>query len=118
VVTTREWAREKPELVERYVRAALKGTHRLKTDKNFGVKVIAKYTKLSNAALLEATYDYYRDQWLKDGFPSREGLQQNIEVAAADVPEAKSAKPEQFMDLTFLNKIKSSGLLEQLWGKP
>lgn len=117
VVTTRELAREKPELVERYIRAALKGTHRLKTDKDFGMKVIAKYTKLSSAALLEETYDFYRDQWLKDGFPSREGLQKNIEVAAADTPEAKGAKLEQFVDLTFINKITASGLIEQLWRK-
>lgn len=30
---------------------------------------------------------------------------------------AKTAKPEQFLDLTFVNKIKASGLIEQLWGK-
>lgn len=100
VVTTREWAREKPELVERYVRAAIKGAHRLKTDREFGMKVIGKYTKLSSAPLLGETYDYYKDQWLKDGVPSRDGLQKNIDIAAVDVPEAKNATPEQ------------------LWGKP
>ncbi len=34
-----------------------------------------------------------------------------------EIAEAKNAKPEQFMDLTFMNKIKASGLIEQLWGK-
>lgn len=118
VVTTREWAHEKPELVERYIRAAIKGTHRLKTDKDFGIKVIAKYTKQSGATILEGTYDFYKDHWVKDGFPSAEGIQKNIEVAAAEVPEAKQARPEQFIDLTFITRIKASGLIEQLWGKP
>ncbi len=118
VVTTREWAREKPELVERYIRAAIQATHRLRNDKDFGMKVIAKYTRLSDPKLLEETYDFYKDQWQKDGLPSREGIQKHIEVAAAEIPEAKGAKPEQFIDLTFINKIKSSGLIEQLWGKP
>jgi len=117
VVTTREWARENPELVERYIRAAIQATHRLRTDKDFGMKVIAKYTRLSDPKLLEETYNFYKEQWQKDGFPSREGIQKNIEVAAAEIPEAKSAKPEQFTDLTFINKIKSSGLIERLWGK-
>jgi hypothetical protein len=80
--------------------------------------LLAKYTRLSSAPLLAETYDYYKDQWIKDGDPSREGLQKNIDVAAAEVPEAKNAKPEQFLDLTFLDKIRSSGLVEQLWGKP
>jgi NitT/TauT family transport system substrate-binding protein len=117
VVTTREWAREKPELVERYIRAAIKATHRLKTDRDFGMKVIAKYTKQSGATVQAGTYDFYKDQWRKDGFPSREGVQKNIEVAAADIPEAKSATPEQFIDLTFINKIKASGLIERLGKK-
>jgi ABC-type nitrate/sulfonate/bicarbonate transport system substrate-binding protein len=117
VVTTREWARENPELVERYIRAAIQATHRLRTDKDFGMKVIAKYTRLSDPKLLEETYNFYKEQWQKDGFPSREGIQKNIEVAAAEIPEAKGAKPEQFTDLTFINKIKSSGLIERLWGK-
>ncbi len=117
VVTTREWARENPELVERYIRANIQAIHRLKKNKDFAMKVIAKYTRLTDPKLLEETYDFYKDQWQKDGFPSREGIQKNIEVAAAEIPEAKSAKPEQFTDLTFINKIKSSGLIEQLWGK-
>jgi len=117
VVTTREWARENPELVERYIRAAIQATHRLRTDKDFGMKVIEKYTRLSDPKLLEETYNFYKEQWQKDGFPSREGIQKNIEVAAAEIPEAKGAKPEHFTDLTFINKIKSSGLIERLWGK-
>jgi NitT/TauT family transport system substrate-binding protein len=117
IVTTREWAREKPELVERYIRAAIKGAHRLKKDKDFGMKAIAKYTRQSDQKLLEETYDFYKDWWLKDGLPSLEAIQKNIENAAADTPEAKSAKPEQFVDMAFINKIRGSGLLKQLWGK-
>jgi NitT/TauT family transport system substrate-binding protein len=118
VATTRELARENPDLVERYIRAAIKATHRLKTDKAFGMKVIAKYTKQSGTAILDATYEFYKDHWLRDGFPSLEGIQKNIEVAAAELPEAKNAKPDLFIDFAFVNKIKASGLIEQLWGKP
>ncbi len=118
IATTRQWARENPELVERYIRAAIKGSHRLKTDQDFGMKAIGKYTRLSDPKLLKETYDFYKEQWRKDGLPSLEGIQKNIEAAAAEIPEAKNAKPEQFVDLTFVNKIKSSGLIEQLWGKP
>jgi len=117
IATTRQWASENPELVERYIRAAIKGSHRLKTDQDFGMKVIEKYTRLSDPKLLKETYDFYKDQWRKDGFPSLEGIQKNIEAAAAGIPEAKTARAEQFVDLTFVNKIKASGLIEQLWGK-
>jgi NitT/TauT family transport system substrate-binding protein len=117
IATSRQWARENPELVERYIRAAIKGAHRLKTDREFGMKAIAKYTRLSEPRLLEETYGFYKDQWGKDGLPSLEGIQRHIDVAAAEIPEAKAARADQFVDLTFVHKIKGSGLIERLWGK-
>jgi len=117
VATTREFARDKPELVERYIRAAIKGAHRVKTDREFALKVIAKYTKQTSPAILEGTYDFFKDHWVRDGVPSSEGLLKNIEIAAAELPEAKSARPEQFMDLSFVTRIKASGLVDQLWKK-
>src|SRR5262245_27538273 len=117
VVTTREFAREKPDVVERYVRAALRGSHRAKTDREFALKVIAKYTKQTSPAILSGTYDFFEKHWLKDGLPSAEALQKNIDIAAAEVPEAKNARPEQFWDLTFIKKINASGFVDQLWKK-
>ena len=46
-----------------------------------------------------------------------EGIQQNLDVAAETIPEAKTAKPEQFVDMTFVQRIKASGFIEQVWGK-
>ena len=81
------------------------------------MKAIAKYTRQSDPKLLEETYEFYKDLWQKDGLPSREGIQKNIENAAADTPEAKNARPEQFIDMTFINKVRQSGLPKQLSGK-
>lgn len=117
VVTTREFARDKPDVVERYIRASLKGSHRAKTDREFAMKVISKYTKQTTAPILNGTYDFFREHWLKDGIPSPEALQKNIEIAAAELPEAKNARPEQFWDLTFIKKINASGFVDQLWKK-
>ncbi len=117
IATTRAWARAHPDLVERYIRAAIRGAHRLKTDRAFGTKAIAKYTRQSEPKLLDETYDFYKDQWGRDGFPSLPAIQKNIDVAAADIPEAKLARPDQFVDLTFVHKLKASGLVEKLWGK-
>ncbi len=117
VVTTKGWAQQNPDLVERYIRAAIKGTHRMVTDRDFGIKAIGKHSGLEDARVLEETYDYYRDQYSKDGYPSKGGVQGNLDVAAAEIPAAKTATPEQFWDLTYLDKIKASGFLEKLWGR-
>jgi ABC-type nitrate/sulfonate/bicarbonate transport system substrate-binding protein len=49
VVTTRAYARENQDVVRCYLRAYVEGLHRFKTDKNFSLKVIGKYTRISEA---------------------------------------------------------------------
>jgi ABC-type nitrate/sulfonate/bicarbonate transport system substrate-binding protein len=116
IATTRKYLREHPDIVERYLRASLKGVHRLKTDKSIGEQAIGKYGGVSEAAELEETYNYYKDQWNKDGALSIPGIQESLDIAAENIPEAKDGKPEQFIDTTVLDKLKASGLLKELWG--
>ena len=116
VVTTRKYLREHPDVVERYVRAAIQGSHAFQTDKALGEKAIETFTDTHDQDQLEETYTYFKDQFSKTGFPSMEGIQQNLEVAADTVPQAKTATPAQFVDTTIVEKIKASGLIRQLWG--
>jgi NitT/TauT family transport system substrate-binding protein len=116
VVTTRKYLREHPDVVERYVRAAIEGSHTFQTDKAQGEKAIEAFTDTHDTDQLEETYNYFKDQFSKTGFPSLEGIQQNLEVAAENIPQAKSATPAQFVDTTIVEKIKASGLIRQLWG--
>jgi NitT/TauT family transport system substrate-binding protein len=116
VATTRKYLREHPDLVERYVRAAIQGSYRVQTDKVLGEKAIERYTETHEPEVLDETYNYYKDQYSKTGFPSLEGIQQNLDIAVENIPEAKNAKPAQFVDMSVVEKIKASGLLRSLWG--
>jgi NitT/TauT family transport system substrate-binding protein len=116
IATTHKYLRDHPDIVERYVRAALKGVHRLKTDKDAAQKAMANYAGVKDPAEFEETYNYFLDQWNKDGTLSIPGIQESLDVAAENIPAAKEAKPEQFIDTSILDKIKASGLLQELWG--
>jgi NitT/TauT family transport system substrate-binding protein len=116
VVTTRKYLREHPDQVEHYIRAAIQGSHAFQTDKALGQKAIETFTDTHDPDQLEETYAYFKDQFSKTGFPSMEGIQQNLDVAADTVPQAKTATPAQFVDTTIVEKIKASGFLRQLWG--
>ena len=98
------------------IRAAIQGSHAFQTDKALGQKAIEAFTDTHDPDQLEETYAYFKDQFSKTGFPSMEGIQQNLDVAADTVPQAKTATPAQFVDTTIVEKIKASGFLRQLWG--
>jgi hypothetical protein len=43
------------------------------------------------------------------------GMQNALDDLARTIPAAKTAKPEQFVDLRFLDKLEKSGLLNELY---
>jgi len=119
IVTTRKYLGEHPDVVERYLRAMIQASHRAYTDKALTIQTIVKYAKITDPELASKTYDYFHDGelWGKDGIASDRALQTNLDISAETSPQAKNFKPAQMVDLSLVQKIKASGLLDQLWGK-
>jgi hypothetical protein len=45
----------------------------------------------------------------KKPYPTMKGIQNLIDMSAPQLPQAKSAKPEQFVDLSFLQELEKEG---------
>lgn len=111
-----ELIRKKPDLIDRFMRAYVRGMQRTRTDRDGAIKTLAKYTAISDAAILNRTYDYYMSKVL-ERLPNinMQGMQNALDDVARSVPAAKNAKPEQFVDLRFLDRIEKSGILKELY---
>ena len=108
--------RRKPELVDKFMRAYARGIHRARTDRELTFKSIAKYTKIEDSILLQKAYDLYVGKVLEKGpFINMVGMQNALDDLAKTVPAARGAKPEQFIDLRFLDNLEKSGLLKELY---
>jgi len=108
--------RKKPDLIDRFMRAYVRGMHRTRADRDGAVKTLAKYTAITDAAILNRTYDYYMSKVLERApYINLQGMQNALDDVARSVPAAKNAKPEQFVDLRFLERIEKSGLLKELY---
>jgi len=88
------------------LRAVRAGIDRFYADKQFAVKVIAKYAKETDQEVLDRSYEFYK----KAGFrrelvTSEPGLQGMLDFLAESIPEAKSAKPSQFFDDRFVRQV-------------
>ena len=53
----------------------------------------------------------------KKQYPSVEGLKTVLEDLGERDPRAKSAKPEQFIDFTFIRELDQSGYIDNLYKK-
>ena len=111
-----ELIRKKPDLIDRFMRAYVRGMHRARNDRDFTIKTLAKYTTVPDPALLSRTYDFYVGKVVERApYVNMQGIQNAIDDLARTLPAAKNAKPEQFVDLRFLEKIEKSGLLKELY---
>jgi NitT/TauT family transport system substrate-binding protein len=111
-----ELIRKKPELIDRFMRAYVRGMHRARNDREFTIKTLAKYTTVMDTVLLGKTYDFYVGKVVERApYVNMKGIQNAVDDLARTLPAAKNAKPEQFVDLRFLDRIEKSGLLKELY---
>jgi NitT/TauT family transport system substrate-binding protein len=117
VVTTRSYMREAPEVVRRYLRAYVEGLHRFKTDKNFAVKVIGKYSRITDQEALEETYQHYAVKVMpRVPYPTIKGIQLVLDEIGSRTPKAKSLAPANFIDVSYLKELEQSGFIKNLYG--
>ena len=108
--------RSKPDVIDRFMRAYARGMHRARTDKELTLKSIARYSKVDDPVFLQKAYDLYIGKVLeKAPYINMTGMQNALDDLAKAVPEARNAKPDQFIDFRFLEKLEKSGLLKELY---
>jgi NitT/TauT family transport system substrate-binding protein len=118
VVTTQRYLGENPDTISRYLRAYVEGLHRLKTDKAFSMKVIGKYSRISEADALEETYQHYAVKVMpRVPYPTTKGIQMVLDEMSSRNPKAKSLQPGSFIDVANLRELEQSGFIKKLYGE-
>jgi NitT/TauT family transport system substrate-binding protein len=117
VLTREATIRSKGPLMTKIVRALVEAIHILKTDKEATLKIISKFTRITNPDSLERTHQAFGKILPEVPLPSPEGVKSYLDYLAMSRPEAAKANPKEFVDLSFVQEVQASGLIRQLYGK-
>jgi NitT/TauT family transport system substrate-binding protein len=117
--TTRRYIRENPDIVRRYVKSHIEAVHKMWTDKEATIRALGKHMPGVEREILEKSYQNVMTESLypKKQYPSLEGLQTVLDELAGRDPRAKTAKPEQFVDASFIKQLDQSGYTDGLYKK-
>ena len=118
--TTRRYIREHNDIVKRYIRSQVEAVHKMWTDKEATIRALGKYMGSGlDRETLEKSYENVMHETLypKLQYPSQEGLKTVIEDLAERDPRAKTMKPEQFVDMSFIRELDQSGFIDGLYKK-
>jgi NitT/TauT family transport system substrate-binding protein len=77
-------------------------------------KVFAKYMRTSDREVLDDSYQGYIKMIPKKPYPTLKGIQYMLDLVAPQLPQAKNAKPEQFVDLSFLQELEKEGFFNEM----
>lgn len=120
VVTTRRFIRENTDAVRRYVKAQVEAVHRLKTDRETGMKAAARYFgRVKDKENMEKAYDRFitDDKLPRKQYPTLEGIRMVLETLADRDPKAREVRPEDLVDMRFVRELDQSGFIDDLYRK-
>ena len=117
VLTREATIRSKGPLMAKFTRALVEAIHIFKTDKDATLKIISKFTRITNPDSLERTHQAFARLLPETPSPSPEGVKTYIDYLTANRPEAAKVNPKEFVDLSFIQEVQASGFIRQLYGR-
>lgn len=116
LATSQALIKSRPDLVRNVMKAYVEGIHYYKTHRAESLAILAKYLKTNELDLLTEVYD---DVGLKltaeKPYPTLRGIGIMLRELAATNPKSSAARPEDFVDLTFIKELDSSGFIDRLY---
>ena len=116
LATTEALIRARPDLVRNVMKAYVEGIHYYKTRRAGSLGILAKYLKTPS---LEVLIEVHENLGLKltpqKPYPTLRGIEIMLRELAARDPKARGARPDEFVNLTFIKELDSSGFVDRLY---
>lgn len=114
LATSRSYIKSRRDTVKSALKAYIEGIHFAFANKAATLKSLARYMRTSDQEVLDYSYQHYLKRTPKKPYPTMKGIQNLIDMSVAQSPQAKSAKPEQFIDLSFLQELEAEKFFDEM----
>lgn len=114
LATTRGYIKSGREIVKAALKGYVEGIYYIFQNRAATQKIFARYMRTDDAEVLEQSYQVYLKTTAKKPYPTLKGLQFLLDALAPTMPQAKTARPEQFVDLSFLQELDKEGFFNEM----
>jgi ABC-type nitrate/sulfonate/bicarbonate transport system substrate-binding protein len=101
----------------KFMRAYAEAMHYFLTNAEGTNQIVAKYTKVEDHEVNAYAIDSESKAVEKTLQVDPKGIELILALISKSVPQAASAKPQDFYDPRFANELRDSGFLKRLWGE-
>jgi NitT/TauT family transport system substrate-binding protein len=112
--TSRAYIASNREVVKSALKGFVEAIYFVYANKKDAQRVFAKYMRTNNPEVLEDSYNGYVKSIPKRPYPTLKGIQFMLDVLTPALPQAKNFRPEQFVDLSFLQELEKEGFFNDM----
>jgi NitT/TauT family transport system substrate-binding protein len=112
--TSRSFIRTQHNVVLSALKGYVESIHYINRNREETRKIVAKYMRTSDPEVLDATYSWFVKTVAKKPYPTLKGIQFLLDEVADKLPQAKNARPEQFVDLSLLQQLEKEGFFNEM----
>lgn len=117
LISTRSTVARKQAEVAKFMRAYAEAVHFYLTNPEGASKIVQKYTKVEDKEVITHSMAAEAKAMEKSLQVDPKGIELILGLMSKTMPQAASAKPEDFYDPRFFTELKDSGFLNRLWGE-
>ena len=114
LASSRSYIRSHRNSVKSALKAYVEGIYFVFANKAATVKTLAKYMRTNDAEVLDYSYQHYLKRTPKKPYPTMKGIQNLVDMSAPQLAQAKTAKPEQFVDLSLLQELENERFFDEM----
>jgi ABC-type nitrate/sulfonate/bicarbonate transport system substrate-binding protein len=119
LVARKSFAVKNREVVIGMIKATMEGVRKMFADEKQTKAVLAKYTRQTDPEILDQTYRFALDVFIKDPTVTANSIrpivQQSVEFNLVDAKAASSTPLTAYYDNSYVDELKRSGWLAALW---
>jgi len=117
LASARHTVERKQQELAKFMRAYAEAIHYFLTNPEGTARIVTKYTKVEDREIVAYSIDLESKAMEKTLQIDPKGIDLILGIIAKTVPQAASAKVEDFYDPRFSNELRDSGFLKKLWGE-
>jgi len=119
VMAKRSWAEKNSDVVKRFIKSLAEALKRMHDDKDFAMKTLGKYTKVTDAKILEESYRFGIDSFFKDFKTPVEGIRLMVDQLASsrmiDPALAQKTSLTAYYENRYVEELEKEGFFKKLW---
>ena len=115
IVARRSYVEQNPDVTRKVVRGYVRGIHRYKTDPEFIVGVLRKYSLIEDETVARQCYAAAGRYFQEKPYPTVPGIHRVLNEAANVDPAARRIRVEDMMDSRWVAELDNTGFIRDLY---